>query len=197
MRLERLLVAAAMLGASVSAQAQTAPEPPGLTLPMGARVRLQTAAAPGSWVKGMLVSADSASIGLVPEGAPPIGANQLRLSSASVARFEMLTGRKRQWLPGLLAGVAVGLLVGATAQVDPVACEYDIDYECSRGAAYATYGISLAALGAGIGALVKTDRWTPVALDALAVPPQRVSGVAPRLRLLPGGGAEASVTVGF
>lgn len=197
MSFARLLVVAAVLGAAASAQAQTADEPPGLTLPMGARVRLQTVAVSGSWVKGMLVSADTATISLVPEGAPPIGANQLRLPSTSIARFEMLTGQKRQWLPGLLVGVAVGLLVGATAEVDPVACEYDLDYECSRGAAYATYGIGFAALGAGIGALVKTDRWTPVALDALAAPPPRVSGVAPRLRLLPGGGAEASVTVGF
>jgi hypothetical protein len=180
----------------IGAWAQPAPEPPLVTLPMGARVRLQTTAAPGNWVKGFLASADSEIVAVVPQDAPPLGANQLRLPSSSIARFELATGRKRHWLIGLAAGAAVGLLVGATAEVDPIACEYDYNYECSRGAAYATYGIGFAAMGAGIGALVKTDQWTPVALGALAPPPPRASGVAPRLRAVPGG-AELGVTIGF
>jgi hypothetical protein len=40
----------------------------------------------------------------------------------------------------------------------------------SRGEALAIYGLGSAALGAGIGALIKTDRWTPVALDTLGPP---------------------------
>jgi hypothetical protein len=199
MKLEGALVLVAVLGGHASAALAQAPaEPALLTLPMGARVRLQTAAAPGHWMKGVLVSADSASIAIVPEEAPPLGANQLRVPSASVARFELKTGGKRQWLIGLVAGVAVGVAVGATADVDPVACKYDYNYECSRGEALALYGVGFAAMGAGIGALIKTDRWTPVALDALAPPaPPRVSGVAPRAHALPGGGVGLSVAVGF
>jgi hypothetical protein len=179
---------------------QSAPpvaEPALLTLPMGARVRLRTDAAPGGWMKGILASADSASVAIVPENAPPLGGSQLRVPSASIARFEMATGTKRQWLPGLIAGAAFGLLIGVTADVDPVACQYDIDYECSRGEALALYGGTMAAVGAGVGALVKRDVWTPVALDALAPPPARVSGVAAQLRLLPRGGVALGLAVGF
>jgi hypothetical protein len=192
-----VLVLAVIVGVPTSALAQAATEPPLLRLPMGARVRLQTAAAPGSWMRGILVNADSATIALVPENAPPLGANQLVVPSASVGRFELQTGSKRHWLYGLAAGVALGLVLGATSEVDPVACEYDYNYECSRGEALAIYGVGMGAVGAGIGALIKTDKWTPVALDALAPPPARVSGIAPRLRALPRGGLELGLAVGF
>jgi hypothetical protein len=172
-------------------------EPALLTLPMGSRVRLQSRAAPGQWMKGVLVRADSASVAIVPEDAPPLGANQLSLPSASVGRFELKTGSKRQWLWGLAAGAALGLVFGATADVDSVACKYDYDYACSRGEALAIYGLGTAALGAGVGALIKTDRWMPVALEALAPPAPRVSGVTPRLRVLPGGDVALGLTVGF
>jgi hypothetical protein len=201
----KALVLVAILVANANgAAAQQAPqpgpaaaEPVLLTLPMGSKVRLQTAAAPGQWMKGILVSADTASVAMVPENAPPLGANQLRLPSAAISRFELKTGSKRHWLWGLAIGAAAGLALGATADVDPVACEYDINYECSRGEALALYGFTMAGVGAGVGALIKTDRWTPVALDALAPPAPRVSGIAPRLRLLPGGGVGLGVAFGF
>jgi hypothetical protein len=68
---------------------------------------------------------------------------------------------------------------------------------CSRGEAVAYGVLGFGALGTGIGALIKTDRWTPVALDALAPPAPRVSGLAPRLRALPRGGVELAVAFGF
>jgi len=210
MRMKRALFLAVILGVPASGAlaqsavqpaqspaAQATAEPVLLTLPLGARVRVQTTAAPGAWIKGILVSADSASVALVPENAPPLGANQLRVPSASVGRFELHTGSKRHSLYGLVAGVALGVALGFTLDVDPVACEYDYDYACSRGEAVAYAALGSGAIGAGIGALIKTDRWTPVALDALAPPPPRVSGLTPRLRVLPRGGVELGVAVGF
>jgi hypothetical protein len=192
------LVLAVILGVpACGALAQPAAEPALLQLPMGARARVQTVAAQGHWMRGTLASADSSSIAIVPEGAPPLGANQLRLPSASVTRFELVTGKKRHWLAGLVAGAALGLAIGATSEVDPVACQYDYNYDCSRGAALALYGIGTAVMGAGIGALIKTDRWTPVALEALAPPPARVSGVTPQIRALPHGGVGLGVALGF
>ena len=99
MRVKQGLMLAVILSASASgALAQPAAEPPLLKLPIGARARLQTLAAPGDWMPGILVSADSTSLALVPEDAPPLGANQLVLPSASVSRFELRTGTKRHWL---------------------------------------------------------------------------------------------------
>jgi hypothetical protein len=205
MRVKPALILALVLGLPASgalAQStvqppQAAGEPVPLTLPMGARVRVQTMAAPGSWIRGILVSADSASVALVPENAPPLGANQLRVPTASVGRFELQTGSQRRWLYGLAAGVALGVAVGFAADVDPVACEFDYDYMCSRGEALAYGVLGMGAVGAGVGALIKTDKWTPVALDALAPPVPRVSGLAPRLRALPRGGVELGVALGF
>lgn len=196
---QRALILAVMLVVPVGgALAQPVADPALLTLPMGARVRLQSLAAPGNWVKGVLVGADSTGVAIVPENAPPLGANQLRLPSASVARFELATGKKRQWLWGLVVGAALGVAVGATADVNPDTCDYTYSYEfCSRGEAVAASVAVLGAMGAGIGALVKTDRWTPVALDALAPPPARVSGVAPQVRVLPRGGVVLGLAVGF
>jgi len=57
--------------------------------------------------------------------------------------------------------------------------------------------ISLGAGGAGIGALVKTDRWTPVALDTLGPSAPRVSGVTPQIRVQPRGGLGLGLAVGF
>lgn len=198
MRTRRALLLAVMLSVpATAALAQPAPEPPPLRLPEGARVRLQTTAAPGSWVEGVLASADASRIAVVPAEAPPLGDNQLVLPSASVTRFELATGKQRQWLRGLVIGGGLGLALGFAVEVDDVACQYDEGYACSRGEALALMGGTFAVLGAGVGALVTTDRWTPVAIDALAPPAPRVSGVVPRLRALPRGGVELAVALGF
>ncbi len=197
MRTKIALVLASLLVPASGALAQPTAEPALLKLPMGARVRVRTLAAPGYWMKGVLVSADSASVALVPENAPPLGANQLVVPSASVTRFELATGKKRQWLYGLVIGAAVGVALGFTDDVDPVVCEFNENVLCSRKDALLTYGFGSAATGVLIGAFVKKDRWTPVVLDALAPPPPRVSGLSPHLRALPGGGVELGLSVGF
>jgi hypothetical protein len=77
--------------------------------------------------------------------------------------------------------------MGLTMDVDSTRCEFDDNYFCSRGAALALMGTTSAALGAGIGALVKSDVWIPVALDTLGPPPARVGRVSPAFRATPGG----------
>jgi hypothetical protein len=169
------------------ASAEDATQPPALKLPAGARVRLRTQAAPGDWMKGTLASADSETIALVPEGAPPLGANELRLPRETVRRLELVSGKKRQWLPGLVIGVALGVALGFSMDVDPVRCEFDDNYFCSRGGAVAAMGGTSAAMGAGIGALVRKDVWMPVGLDALGPPPARVTLAGSGLHVVPGG----------
>jgi len=171
----------------IDAVAQAASEPPVIQLPVGARVRLRVAASPERWVNGSLTDADSGSLALLPEGAPPFAGRELRLRRESVSQLEIATRRKRQWLAGLVVGAAVGVALGFAVDVDPVQCEFDSDYACSRGEAIALVGVGTAALGAGVGALVKKDVWMPVALDALGPPPARVGAGGPRLRATPHG----------
>src|SRR4029453_1841086 len=194
----RALVVVAISASPAIAAAQPSAEPVPLRLPMGSRVRVQMASAPGSWTKGILASADSSNVALIPDDAAPLGDNRFRLPTQSVTRLELKTGAKRHWLPGLLAGAALGALLGATAEIDPNTCDsYYTSTFCSRGEAYAAGILVMGGIGAGVGALIKTDRWTPVALDALGPPAPRVSGVAPRLRALPRAGVGLEFAVGF
>jgi hypothetical protein len=196
MRMTLPLAAGLLALIACEALAQDAPQPPALQLPAGARVRLRTQASPAEWIKGTLASADSGSIAVVPEGAPPLGANVLRLPRGSVTRLDLVTGKKRQWLPGLLIGGALGVAMGFAMDVDPVRCEFDDNYYCSRGGAVAAMGVGSAAMGAGIGALIRKDVWMPVGLDALGPPPARVTLAGSGLRVVPGGLALA-VSVRF
>lgn len=176
---------------SPATAAQPAPEPALLRLPIGARVRLQTTAQ-ASWIKGILASADSDSVALVPEGAPSFAQGRLSIPGTAVTRFELSTGTKRRWRTGLVAGAVLGVALGF-ATYDP-ACAYG---PCGRGVSAAGLGLMLGGVGAGIGALLKTDRWTPVALEAFAPPPARVSRAELHLRALRRGGVSLGLAVGF
>ena len=175
--------------------AQEMPEPPALELPMGARVRVRTQAS-SEWIKGTLASADAGTISLVPEEAPPLGANQLRLPSGGVTELEVLTGRKSRWIPGLLVGATAGVAMGLDMDVDPVQCEFDDNYFCNRTSAVLAMTATSAVLGALVGKLIKSDVWTPVALDALG--PSRETGARAGLGLQPvPGGLGVAVSVRF
>jgi hypothetical protein len=178
---------AALLGLAAAEVLAQPPEPPALRLPMGARVRIRPVAAPGDWVRGTLMSADSEGIGLLPENAPPLPWSELRLPRETVARLEILTGQKKHWLQGLILGVAAGVALGASMDVDPERCQFDDNYFCSRGEAVAAGGLILGGIGAGVGALVKTDRWLPVALDALGPSARGGGRVRPEVRASSGG----------
>jgi hypothetical protein len=197
MSIQRAAVVVAIVASPALAHAQAPAEPAPLRLSMGSRVRLQTTAAPSDWTKGVLASADSSSVVMVPEGSPVIGDNQVKLPTSAVSRLDVSTGTKRHWLLGLAIGAAAGVAIGFAFDADPVVCEYDDEYFCSRGEAVAASGFLFGLIGTGVGALVKTEQWTPVALDALGPPAPRVSGVTPRLRRLPRGGVELALAFGF
>ena len=186
MRIKLLLVVAAVGLVATGALAQELPEPPALELPLGARVRVRTSAS-SDWIKGTLASADTATIALVPEEAPPLGENQLRLPSAGVTELQLVTGKKSRWLYGLVIGAGVGVAMGFDMDVDSVQCEVSEDVFCSRASAVAAMGITSAALGALIGKLIKVDVWTPVALDALGPPGDSGARASIGLQPVPGG----------
>ena len=189
----KFLLAIALCAVSVGAHGQETPEPPTLELPMGARVRLQTQAS-SEWIKGVLASADAGTISLVPEEAPPLGSNQLRLPSAGVSELQLVTGKKSRWLQGLVIGAGVGVAAGFGMDVDSAQCEVSEDVFCSRAGAVAAMGATWAAIGALIGKLIKVDVWTPVALDALGPPRDSETRASIGLQPVPGGlGAAVSV----
>jgi hypothetical protein len=171
---------------ATSALAQPVPELPALVLPTGVAVRLRAVGSSSEWIVGHLVRADSSTIALVPEGTPPHGANQLWLPRETVAQLEIVTGKKRQWLPGLLIGAAAGVAMGLSMDVDPGRCEFDDNYYCSRGGALAEMTAISAAMGTGIGALFEKDVWTPVWLDALGPPRARLEQPGLSLRAADG-----------
>lgn len=196
MRPTRPLAVVLLVLVAGEAVAQEIPPPPALQLPLGTPVRLRTLASPDGWVQGALAGADTGTIALVPEEAPPLGANQLRLPSDSVTRLEVLTGKKKQWLPGLVIGAAAGLAMGFSEPVDPVGCELDQNTFCNRGAAVAAMTATSALLGALVGSLIKRDVWTPVALDTLGPPAVRSTQIRLGLRAVPSGMA-AALSVSF
>lgn len=191
MRIKALLVVALAGLVGSSALAQDTPEPPALELPVGSRMRVKTRISPDQWMEGILVRADTASLSFVPEGAPPLGENRFELPAEAVTRLEVSTGKKRQWLPGLLIGAGIGLAMGATMDVDAERCELDDNYFCSRGEAIAAMGATSAGIGALVGSLIKKEIWTPVALDALGPPRKGVARAGLGLRPVPGGVALA------
>jgi hypothetical protein len=158
------------------ASAQAPPAPPPLRLPSGVRVRVWTYSLGGQRVEGTLISADSSAVTLVPKSDQPLLGGEMKLPAADVTRMDVALGKKRHWWQGLLAGAALGLAFAFTDDVDPVLCEVNENVLCSRGEALAVYGLGGTALGAGIGALIKTDRWAPVALDALGPPVREARG---------------------
>jgi hypothetical protein len=182
MKTTPLVLTAFMAALAGDALAQGAPEPPTLRLPVGARVRVRPVAAPGDWVQGTLVSADADGIGFLPENAPPLAGSELRLPRGTVARLEVATGKKSHWLRGLVVGAVLGVAMGFAIDVDSTKCQFDDNYACSRGEAVGILGGFFAAAGAGVGALVKTESWMPVALDALGPSADAGARVRPAVR---------------
>jgi hypothetical protein len=158
------------------ALAQAPPAPPHLKLPAGIRVRVRTYSLPKQTIEGTLLSADSSAVTLVPKSEQPLLGREMKLPAADVTRMDVSLGKRRHWWQGALIGAALGLAVGFTDDVDPVLCKTNENVLCSRGEALAVYGLSMAAGGAAIGAFIKTDEWTPVALDTLGPPAREARG---------------------
>jgi hypothetical protein len=102
----------------------------------------------------------------------------VKVHRTDVARLEVSRGTRRNTLKGLLAGaVAWGALVGLVAAFDTLD-------ESGVGEPFVIGG--MLAAGAGIGTLVKTERWERVSPDRLSI----AIGPAP-------GGFQARVSVTF
>lgn len=171
------LAAVLVLGSVATAAAQDAPA--SLARYQGAQARFVWATEPGAIKKGTFVRGDGTSITF----AVP-GEGEVTLPTTSVSRLDILAGKKRRTWHGLVAGAAVGVALGFAAKVNADRCSDSYTTACSRGEALATYGAGGALVGALVGSLIKSDRWTPVVLPPVrtsAAPAGRGSRVALRL----------------
>ena len=123
-------------------------------------------------IEGTLLSADSDAVTLVPKSDQPLVGGEITLPAGDVTRLDVALEQEAALVAGRRDRRGGGRCACAfTDDVDPVLCEVNENVLCrTRGEALAVYGLTTTALGAGIGALIKTDRWTPVALDAFGPP---------------------------
>jgi hypothetical protein len=142
------------------AEAQTAPA---VTIQPGQRVRITSSD------HGMLVRTGTAlysrgdSLGVRLEGSD----STTVLPMSRVDKLEMSRGSRRHALHGLGIGVLLGTVMGMSVTSDsecewgPGACVVE---EVSKVGAIVAGSIAFGLVGTGIGALIKTERWTTVPL---------------------------------
>jgi hypothetical protein len=130
-------------------------------------------------VRGVVVAVDETVLTLAPEGGPP-----LKVPLRSLTRMDVSLGQRRNTLQGLGIGVLSGIAMGLAFSVDPENCGPDTTNFCSRGEAIAGGTLVLGALGTGIGALIKSERWAPISvgLQSPGVARGRAVGVAVAIR---------------
>jgi hypothetical protein len=154
------LAAAFVLGPVAMAAAQDSTA--SLSRYQGVQARFEWKSQPGLVKKGTLVRAAGTSITF---SVPDEG--EVTMPAASLTRLDVYAGTKRRTWQGLVAGAALGIGLGFVAKVDDVECKDSYTTACSRGEALATYGGAGVLVGALVGTLIKSDRWTPVALGTL------------------------------
>jgi hypothetical protein len=108
---------------------------------LGSRVRLRTSDVPAG-VEGLVVALDDRVLTIAADKGVPV-----KVPVTSLTSLQVGSGKKRNALKGFIIGAAVGLLGYAL----------DDQREESGG-----LWLGSPLLGAGIGALVKTDRWHDV-----------------------------------
>jgi hypothetical protein len=137
-------------------------------LPPGTRIRVTAPRNSLDPYVGSLVQLSSDSVTLAPEG----GVSALTLGLARVRRIEVSEGEKSK----LVTGAAIGFGLGATASLLFLAgfCSSS-DTICGGDewlTAFAVIALPPTLVGAGIGLLIRTERWREVELPPTAAAPQ-------------------------
>lgn len=132
----------------------------------GQRIRVTAPEIPLARETGLLVSLDAATLAF--DGAT----QRWSVPRHLVTRLEASQGRKGHLLTGLLVGAGVGIVAGfiAIEGGSSSMCSGSGDY--ARNCWFVMGGATAlgALLGGGTGALIRTERWVVVPLDAPVAP---------------------------
>jgi hypothetical protein len=148
-----------------------APPPAGPAVSVGSKVRLR-APATGK-VQGIVIGMDDALLQIRTDDGP------MNVRRDAITRIEVGAGRRRRTVKGLLIGAAMtGASAALGAGCSPGGCSSESDHAAAGVAAGAT-------IGAAVGYLIKSERWTslPVEQVRVGVAPSRRGGVALSLSL--------------
>ena len=152
-----------------------------LPVAVGSRIRIQAPTVVPGRIEGTVIQLDGKSL--------LVGANgrtSVSVPRQAITQLEVSTGRHGHALLGMGIGAAIGAgagaALGSTGCVPAVGCG-----QSYSGGAAAVGAVAGAAWGAGIGALIKTDRWSGVPLERAQI----------SLGPIRGGGFRVSLAMGF
>jgi hypothetical protein len=148
----RMVIAASLLPVGEAWAEPESAGPP--TISVGSRVRFEAPTLASKRIEGTVIGLDEKALVVRRHDREP-----QTVSREAITHLEVSTGRRRQVLRGMLIGTGIGVLGMG------VICSGRYD-ECAEASPVAMAG---ALLGTGIGALVKSDRWTAVPLDRVRV----------------------------
>ncbi len=170
MRMPALIFAVvlAISAVPVAAQAQDAPSGSAVVV-TGSRVRVMSTVAT-SRLEGLVVALDYRVVTLA------TNSGIVTIPLTSITATERSLGRKRNGLKGTAIGAVIGLVLGLTLSPEESGGLCGFNYgtgspvKCSRGQAAGMMLAGGAAWGALFGALIQTERWSPVTLSAANAP---------------------------
>jgi len=157
---------ASMLLLPAEVRAQEPPEGPSPVI-VGSRVRLVAPAAVEGRIEGLVMAMDEKSLMVSLDDGVPV-----RVSRQAITQLAVRTGRYRRWLKGMIIGASIGAVAGALVGNYNgcfAGCTASSRSFSDRAQFAGLAAFSFAAWGAGIGALIKGDRWSAVPLERVRV----------------------------
>jgi len=140
---------------------------------VGSRIRIQAPASIQGRIEGTVMAMDETSLLISTNDQRP-----LTVRRQDIASLEVSAGRQRSAIQGTVIGAIAGILLLQTSVRDQCAGN---DTACYTDRSRATVDglVGGAIWGAGIGALIKRDRWMAVPVESvrLSVAPSRGRGV--------------------
>ena len=160
--MRRLLASVALAILALSPFANLAAQEPAPPLDPGARVRVT---APGLGIEKQQATFQA----LRGDTLVVMADSTMYCPLGSVTRFDVYRGRKSHWKTGLAVGAVLGAIAGGAAGYASEAIRYESDFAAPVALGALAGAAVVGALGAGVGATMKTDRWEEVPLDQLRV----------------------------